>query len=56
MTNGYPYGQAVLEPVDDRRPGLFRVWAHLWIALFVGWTAFAAAVAVVYLALRAIVG
>ena len=52
--NGYPYGQAVLTP--SRRPGPVRFWVHVWIVLFVGWTAFAAAVAVVYLALRAILG
>ena len=54
--NGYPFGQAVLTLADDRRPGLFRAWAHVWIVLFLCWTAIVAAAAVVYLALRYLFG
>ena len=40
-------------PDDTRpKPGLVRTWAAVWVFLFVTWTAFIAAAALVYLSLR----
>jgi len=37
---------------DADQPGLARRWVSIWLFLFVTWTAFLAAVALVYLSLR----